>query len=135
MKSFYFKTFLRVSLLPYIGGTIAHILRLIYNLPIGQMPWFIDWFIILIGGYGGLGLILFAKKIPFKNIGDKIAYGLLIFHLNGSVIFHAYMLLTKNHDPLSVFSFNYSFFALAYFIALGIYVLNLKRRLYQKSNH
>ena len=134
MNAFYFKTFLRVSLLPYIGGTIAHILRLIYNLPIEQMPWFVDWFIIIIGGYGALGLILFIKKIPFKNAWDKIAYGLLVTHLTGSVILHSYMLLKGSHKALTVFSYNYSFFALLYFIALGLYILNLIKRLYQTGN-
>ena len=36
--SFYFKTFARLALLPYIGGTVVHILRLIYNFSIDEMP-------------------------------------------------------------------------------------------------
>ena len=75
MSSFYYKTFARVCLLPYIGGTIIQILRIIYDFPIEEIPSEIDWFIVVIGGYGGLGLIIFANKILFKNVWDKIAYG------------------------------------------------------------
>jgi len=132
MSSFYYKTFARVCLLPYIGGTIIHILRIIYDFPIEKIPLEIDWFIVVIGGYGGLGLIIFANKILFKNVWDKIAYGLLIFHLDGSVILHAYILLVGNHDILNIFPYWYSFIAIGYFLALGYYVFTLNKRLYRK---
>ncbi len=132
MSSFYYKTFARVCLLPYIGGTIIHILRIIYDFPIEKIPLEIDWFIVVIGGYGGLGLIIFANKILFKNVWDKIAYGLLIFHLDGSVILHAYILFVGNHDILNIFPYWYSFIAIGYFLALGYYVFTLNKRLYRK---
>ena len=127
---FYYNTFARVCLLPYIGGTILHILRLIYDFPIHEIPWVVDWVIVVLGGYGGLGLIIFIKKIIFKNIWDKIAYGLLLFHLNGSVIIHAYILLKESHSVLTIFPYWYSCVAVAYFIMLGMYVINLNKRLY-----
>ena len=131
MKSFYYKTFARICLVPYIGGTIIHILRLIYDFPIDEIPFAVDWFVVAVGGYGGLGLIIFANKIQFKNIWDRIAYGLLIFHLDGSVILHAYILFAASHETLSIFPYWYSFFAVGYFMALGIYVLRLNKRLYR----
>ena len=133
MSSFYYKTFARVCLLPYIGGTIIHILRIIYDFPIEEIPLEIDWFIVVIGGYGGLGLIIFANKVIFKNAWDKIAYGLLIFHLDGSVILHAYLLFIGNHDILNIFPYWYSFIAIGYFLALGLYVINLNKKLYQTN--
>ena len=133
MSSFYYKTFARVCLLPYIGGTIIHILRIIYDFPIEKIPLEIDWFIVVIGGYGGLGLIIFGNKILFKNIWDKIAYGLLIFHLDGSVILHAYILFVGNHDILNIFPYWYSFIAIGYFLALGLYVINLNKKLYRTN--
>jgi len=134
MSSFYYKTFARVCLLPYIGGTIIHILRIIYDFPIEEIPLEIDWFISVIEGYGGLGLIIFANKIPFKNFWDKIAYGLLIFHLDGSVILHVYILFVGNHDILNIFPYWYSLIAIGYFLALGLYVINLNKRLYRTNN-
>src|SRR6188474_2898834 len=131
MKLFYFNTFARICLLPYIGGTILHILRLIYNFPAEEIPWITDWVIVVLGGYGGLGLIIFIKKIPFKNVWDKIVYGLLLFHLDGSVILHLYMLLKRNHMVLTIFPYWYSFIAVGYFVGLGLYVFNLNKRLYR----
>lgn len=133
MNSFYYKTFARLALLPYIGGTVIHIVRLIYNFPLDEMPWEADWLVVLIGGYAGLGLIIYANRIPFKNLFDKIIYGLLIFHLDGSVILHTYILWVGSHDVLTVFPYWYSFIAVGYFLGLGYYVLLLNWRLYPKS--
>ncbi len=131
--SFYFKTFARLALVPYIGGTVIHILRLIYNFSIDEMPFEADWLVVIIGGYAGLGLIVYADRIPFHGLLDKIVYGLLIFHLDGSVILHAYILWVGSHEVLNVFSYGYSFFAVAYFVGLGYYVLRLNKRLYGKQ--
>ncbi len=131
MKSLYFRTFARICLLPYIGGTILHILRLIYDFPMEKIPWEVDWVIVILGSYGGLGLILFSHKVPFRNIWDKMAYGVLIFHLVGSVVVHAYILIKENHEVLRVFPNWYSFLAVGYFVALGVYVFNINKRLYR----
>lgn len=131
MSSLYFKSFARVCLLPYIGGTIIHILRLIYHLQITEIPVEVDWVVVTVGGYAGLGLIIFANKIPFKGRWDKIAYGLLIFHLDGSVIIHTYILYAGNNNVLGIFPYWYSWVAVAYFLALGLYVLDLNKRLYR----
>ena len=133
MKTFYFNSFARVCLLPYIGGTIIHILRLIYNIPITEMPFEVDWVIVILGGYGGIWLILFANTIPFKNVWDKIAYGILIIHLDGSVVLHSYILFAGNHNTLSIFPYSYSFFAVGYFLVLGIYVIGINKKLYSKN--
>ena len=50
MDSFYYKTFARICLLPYIGGTIIHILRLIYGFSIEEIPSEVDWVVVVIGG-------------------------------------------------------------------------------------
>lgn len=131
MLTFYYKTFARVCLLPYIGGTILHTLRLIYNFRIENLPSEIDWFIVIIGSYSVLGLFVFSKQIPFTSIWDKIGYGLLIFHLGGSVILHAYILLIGNHEILNIFPYWYSFIAVGYFIAFGLYVFKLNKKLYR----
>ncbi len=133
VDSFYYNTFARLALLPYVGGTIVHIFRLIYDFPIEQMPTAVDWLIVVIGGYAGVGLIVFASRVPFENVWDKVGYGLLIFHLDGSVVFHAYMLFTGSHDALRVFPYWYSFLAVGYFVALGLYVRRLNRRLYKET--
>jgi len=132
MNSFYYKTFARLALLPYVGGTVIHILRLIYDFSLEEFPFEADWLVVVVGGYAGLGLIIYANRIPFKNIWDKIIYGLLIFHLDGSVILHVYILLTGSHDILNIFPYWYSFIAVGYFLGLGYYILTLNKRLYRK---
>ena len=133
MSSLYFRTFARVCLLPYIGGTIIHILRLIYHFQITDIPVEVDWVVVILGGYGGLGLIIFADRIPFKSAWDKIAYGLLIFHLDGSVLLHTYILWVGNHNVLGIFPYWYSWIAVGYFVGLGAYVLHLSGRLYRRG--
>jgi len=97
------------------------------------MPVAVDWVVVTLGGYAGLGLIVFARQIPFRNIWDKIAYGLLIVHLDGSVIVHAYILFSGNQSVLGIFPYWYSFVAVGYFLALGVYVLNLNKRLARRK--
>jgi hypothetical protein len=117
-------------MVPYIAGTILHIVRLVYDFEMAEIPLEVDWCVVIMGGYGGLGLVIFRNKVPFTNGWDKIAYGLLIFHLDGSVIIHASILLTGSHDILNIFPYWYSYIAVGYFSALGLYVYNLNKRLY-----
>ncbi len=126
---FYFRTFAKVALLPYIGGTVVHTLRLIYKFPIVEMPFWIHWAIVLLGGYASLGFVFHVSKIKFHGIIDKVLYGLVIFHLGGSVIMHAYSLVVQNNNWMGVFSLEYSYFALLYFVGLGLYCKYLSKRI------
>ena len=100
-------------------------------MPITEIPVEVDWVVVIVGGYAGLGLVIFAHKVPFQNIWDKIAYGILIIHLDGSVLLHAYILCVGSHQVLGIFPYWYSFVAVGYFLGLGLYVLNLNKRLYR----
>ena len=135
MVSFYFKTFARVCLLPYIVGAVSQILRLIYDINNDLMPKQVSWSVIAIGLYVIPGLVIFANKISFKNNWDKFAYGLIIFQLAGGVIIHSYLLLTENTSVLHVFPHRYwySFIAVGYFTTMGLYVLYLNKRLHGKG--
>ena len=81
------------------------------------------------GGYASLGFIFHVNKIKFNSIIDKVLYGLVIFHLGGSVIMHGYSLLVQNNNWMGVFSMEYSYFALLYFIGLGLYCKSLSKRI------
>ena len=128
-KTIYFRTFAKVAIVPYIGGTVAHTLRLIYKFPIVEAPFWIHWVIVLLGGYASLGFIFHVSKIKFHGIIDKILYGLVIFHLGGSVIMHAYSLVVQNNNWMDVFSLEYSYFAIVYFVGLGLYCKSLSKRI------
>ena len=129
MKSFHFRTFAKAALLPYIGGTIAHTLRLIYKFPIEEAPFWTHWAIVLLGGYACSGFILYAGRIKFGGSIDRVLYGLVIFHLGGSVIMHSYSLIVQNNNWMGIFSLEYSYFALLYFVGLGFYCKLLSNRI------
>ena len=129
MKEFYFKTFLKVALIPYVGGAVLHVLRLIYDFPLSYIPYEVDYLVTFLAGYSGVGLIVFAKRIPFINMLDKILYGFVVFHLTGSAILHGYTIIVQNHDFFKIFSYNYSYFAVLYFVIFGVYCFLLRRRL------
>jgi len=133
MNSFYFKTYARACLFPYIGGTISQILRLIYDVNNDLMPKEVSWIVIVLGLYVTPGLIIFVNKISFKNIWDKMAYGLLTFQLVGAVLVHSYILLKGSSIVLHAFPHRYwySFIAVVYFLTMGLYVLCLNKRLYR----
>jgi len=128
-KTFYYRTFAKVAIVPYVGGTIAHILRLIYKFPIEEAPFWIHWIVVLFGGYASIGFIFHVKKIKFKGIIDKLLYGLVIFHLGGSVIMHTYSLVVQNNNWMGVFSLEFSYFAIFYFVLLGLYCKSLSKRI------
>ncbi len=129
MKLFLYKTFARVALMPYIGGTVIHFLRLSGIIIFMEFPYEVDWVICIIGGYALFGFILNIKKINFISLADKIFYGLVIFHLGISVVLHAYSLIVVNHNWMLVFPMWYSFIAMGYFIGLGIYCFVLGNRI------
>jgi len=130
MRNVYYRTFAKVALPLYLAGTIIHISRLIFDFPITKMPVQVDWVVVLLGGYAGLGFLVFVKTISFKSNWDRLAYALLTFHLLGSVLLHMYILIANDREIIGIFPYWYSYIAVVYFAALGFYVLGLNKRFY-----
>ena len=129
MKRIFFSTFAKAAVLPYVGGTIFHVLRLTLGFPIEEMPDELDWVVIVVGGYACAGFLRFAREVRFKGPGDKLLYLLVIVHLGVSVVLHAYSLIVGHHEWATVFPRGYSYFAVFYFVVLGAYCVALSRRL------
>ena len=129
MKGFYFKTFSKIAILPYIGGTILHILRLIYYFPIEEMPYEVDVVVVLFGSYACFGFMFFIRQIKFSNTLEKILHALVIIHLGGSAVMHGYSLIVQNHNWARVFPLWYSYTAVFYFTVLGLYCVRLNHKL------
>ena len=110
---------------------MIHVSRLIFDFPITSMPYQVDWVVVLLGAYAGMGFLVFVNTISFKSKWDRIIYALLVFHLLGSVLLHVYILIANDHGILSIFPYWYSYIAAAYFAVLGYYVLKLNKRFYQ----
>lgn len=128
-RNFYYHTFAKAALLPYIGGTVLHLVRLISRNPEMEIPFEVDYFIVLVGSYAGMGFLVFWKDVPLKTIGARILQALVAFHLLGSVILHARAIVLGNHDLFAIFSYEYSYFAVVYFVVLGSYCFVLQRRI------
>ena len=75
------------------------------------------------------GFGLFAHKIEFRSIIDKVLYGLVICHLGASVILHLYSIIRSDNVWLGVFPMEFSYFALLYFVGLGLFCLSLSKRI------
>ena len=128
--AFYYRTFALAALLPYIGGTVIHLLRLVNGEL--EIPIEADYVIVFIGGYAGTGFIVFWRRVPLKNLGARILQALVAFHLLGSVLLHAWAIAAGNHDMFAVFSYGYSYLAVGYFVVLGSYCFVLQRKISQE---
>ena len=107
--------FPRVVALIYTGGTVAHILRLIVQFDLTDTPFWVDWVLVILGPIGVLGLILFSKDVHYRGRWEHITHWLIIIHLFISVVLHVWILATRSHQALSIFAYNYSYFATVYF--------------------
>ena len=100
----------------YTGGSIAHLLRLIYELPLQDMPYIIDWAIVILGSLGATTLIIQTGRISYRSWWEKPVHFLIIIHLLISVVLHLWAIYFQSHNVFDVFSYEYSYFALAYFV-------------------
>ncbi|MFT5513427.1 MAG: hypothetical protein ACI8SE_001834, partial [Bacteroidia bacterium] len=98
------------------------------------MPKAGSWIIIAIGLYVTPGPVMYANRISFKNIWDKIIYTILTTQLFGAALLHVYILIKENTDVLHSYphKYWYSFIAIAYFVAMMVYVVRLNRKWYTK---
>lgn len=100
----------------YTGGSIAQLLKLIYNFPWQEMPFFIDWLIVILGLIGVTTLLTQTRNIAYRGRWEKPVHFLIIFHLGVSVVLHLWTIYAQNHDLYAMFPLEYSYFALVYFV-------------------
>ncbi len=100
----------------YTGGSVAQLLKLIYNFPWQEMPFVIDWIIVLLGTVGAVTLAIQTRHIDHRGWWEKPIHFLIITHLGISVALHLWTIYVQNHDLYIAFPLGYSYFALAYFL-------------------
>ena len=100
----------------YTGGSVAQLLKLVYDFPWQEMPFIIDWFIVTLGTIGVVTLTLQTGQIDYRGRWEKPVHFLIIAHLAVSVIIHLWTIYVQNHDLYGAFPREYSYFALAYFV-------------------
>ena len=112
--SHYRRTFGRAVAVVYTGGTIAQGLKLIFAFGWEYMPYWVDWALIVLGTYGGVGLVRFAGQIMWRGTWEKVVHGLIAAHLLVSVAVHAWVVAIGSHEFFTIFPYEYSYFAVAY---------------------
>ncbi len=112
---FYRKTFGHVVAAVYTGGTIAHLLKLVFSFGWEYMPYWVDWALIVLGTYGGFGLVIFALDVRWRGVWEKLVHGLIAVHLLASVLVHVWTVVIGSHRFFTLFPYEYSYFALVYF--------------------
>jgi len=117
MFEFYRSSFPRLTAALYTGGAAFHFMRVVSGFSPTDIPYFIDWVIALIALYGGLGFLVFFRALSPPSRWRRVLSGLMVFHLLGSTVLHAYILATRSHSVLGVFPVAYS--AGAIFAFLG----------------
>ena len=109
------RVFPKVVALTYTGGTVVHILRLIFQFGLKKLPFEVDWVIVTLGTIGVTGLIVFWKHIYYRGRWEHITHWLIVIHLFISVVIHVWILVVHSHQVLSIFGYSYSYFATVYF--------------------
>jgi len=100
----------------YTGGSIAQLLKLIIKFPWQDMPFVIDWAIVILGSIGAVTLAKLSPRIIYRGHWEKPVHFIIIIHLTLSVVVHAWAILVRSHDVFKVFAIEYSYFALLYFL-------------------
>ena len=99
----------------YSGGTVAQLLKLLYEFPWQEMPFIIDWLIVILGSIGAVALAAQTRNIDYRGWWERPIHFLIIAHLSVSVILHLWTIYVHNHDLYGAFPLEYSYFALVYF--------------------
>ena len=99
----------------YSGGTVAQLLKLLYDFPWQKMPFIIDWLIVILGTIGIVALATQTRHVDYRGWWERPIHFLIIAHLGVSVVLHLWTIYVQNHDLYAAFPREYSYFALAYF--------------------
>ena len=120
------RTFGRFVAVLYVFGVTLHVSRIIIGFEPSSIPRVFD-VIILIGAlYGGIGYLKFWKDIYFSRTVTKVLYGIITFHLLGSVIIHTFILSIPNNKILDIFPVWYSYIMVATMTLFAYYSWNVK---------
>jgi hypothetical protein len=128
MIEFYRSSFPRFTAVLYIGGAVFHFIRALTAFSPTDIPFLIDWVIMLVAFYGGLGFLLFFRELGPPDPWRRGVSGIMVFHLLGSAVFHAYILATGSHQVLGVFPLAYSAGAFFAFLAFALVAATTRMR-------
>lgn len=99
----------------YTGGTIAQLLKLFLSFRWTEMPFAIDWAIVVLGSIGAAGLVAFRHLIEFRGLWEQVVHWIIVLHLVSSVFLHIWTIARGDHEFYAAFPHEYSYFAALYF--------------------
>ena len=120
------RVFGRVVALLYIFGIALHISRIIIGFEPSSIPHVFDVAILIGALYGGVGYLKFWKDLYFSRTTTKVLYGIITFHLLGTVVIHALILSIPNNKILDVFPVWYSYLTVAVMTLFAYYSWNVR---------
>ena len=103
----------------YTGGSVAQLLRIIYDFPLQEVPYLIDWAIVILGLVGATTLVVQRHRIDYRGWWEHPVHFLIITHLIASVALHLWAIYIQSHDLFAVFPLEYSYLALIYFVSFA----------------
>ncbi|MDH3266740.1 MAG: hypothetical protein OEM25_07230 [Gammaproteobacteria bacterium] len=115
MANAYAKISFHAAAALYTGGTVAQLLKLFLSFSWTDMPFVIDWVIVVLGSIGACGLIWFQGAIAYRGVWERIVHWAIVLHLVASVALHVWTIGQGNHELYAAFPREYSYFAVVYF--------------------
>jgi protein-S-isoprenylcysteine O-methyltransferase Ste14 len=112
----------------YTAGALVHVWRIASGLSLLDMPWQVDWTILLVGSVAGVGLVRFRHEIAYRGMWERVVHWLMVVHLLASVVLHSVLLATASHAPLGVFPLWYSGLAAGYFALFAARAWTMRTR-------
>jgi hypothetical protein len=134
--NFFRRTFARAAALAFLAEAVVHVLILIHrnlrlqpdpDFRLSHIPLWADALMLIIGGYGVLGLWIFFQELRIRRCRTCFWYGFITLFLTITVLLHTYILLFDHaHKILEMFPQWYSWIGLAYCIAYAVTLLRMR---------
>ena len=99
----------------YTGGFLVHIVKLIVRFSWRDMPFFVDWVIIVLGAIGVFAYMHYFRSIEYRGTWEIVVHWVMVGHISISIILHGWALAIGSHRIFGIFPYGYSYFALGYF--------------------
>jgi hypothetical protein len=120
------KTFGRIVAVLYACGVVLHVSRILIGFEPSSIPRIVDVIIFIGALYGGVGYLKFWKYIYFSGRIIKVLYGIITFHLLGSVIIHTFIIAIPNNKILDIFPVWYSYIIVPIMVLFAYYSWNIR---------
>lgn len=132
---YFCQTFRAAAAVAFLAEAVAHVLVLIHRnlrleydptFRLAKIPFWADVFMIIVGGYGALGLWIYFRQLRIRRCRTCFWYGFVTLFLTITVLLHTYIVIVHSHAILHMFGYYYSFLGLAYCIVYAITLILMR---------